>query len=174
MQPGPLVRTEITNTPSFPHSKRPTVGTPFGRAAWIGTLFFRVHLTGNDTLDTLLKSVYGLRINSGFLYKALQLLLRNSYITAQGKTYRQTKGIATGTQTAPALANLYLHEKIKDILEDPDIFWSKRYIDDGICYVEKTAVERIRSRIEAIEDAAAGERGVKIQRACCCLDLIDL
>lgn len=105
----------------------------------------------NDTLDTLLKSVYGLRINSGFLYKALQLLLRNSYITAQGKTYRQTKGIATGTQTAPALANLYLHEKIKDILEDPDIFWSKRYIDDGICYVEENAVERIRSRIEAIE-----------------------
>lgn len=105
----------------------------------------------DDTLATLLKSVYGLTINNGFLYKALQLLLRNSYITAQGKTYRQTKGIATGTQAAPALANLYLHEKIKDILEDPDIFWSKRYIDDGTCYVEETAVERICSRIEAIE-----------------------
>jgi hypothetical protein len=105
----------------------------------------------DDTLNTLLKSLPALQLNNGFLFKALQLLLRNSYISAQGNTYRQTKGIATGTQTAPALANLYLHEKIKVILEDPDIFWSKRYIDDGVCYVRGTAVERIRSRIENIQ-----------------------
>lgn len=105
----------------------------------------------DDTLMTLLKSLPALQLNNGFLYKALQLLLRNSYIAAQGNTYRQTKGIATGTQTAPALANLYLHEKIKNILEDPGVYWSKRYIDDGICYVEETAVDRIRSRIERIQ-----------------------
>jgi hypothetical protein len=64
----------------------------------------------DDTLITLLKSLPAWQLNNGFLYEALQLL-RNSYITAQGNTYRQTKGIATGTQTAPALANLYLHEK---------------------------------------------------------------
>ena len=105
----------------------------------------------DDTLSTLLKGVPALQLSNGFLFKALQLLLRNSYITAQGTTYRQTKGIATGTQAAPALANLYLNEKIKDILNDPDIYWSKRYIDDGVCYVEGTAVERIRSRIKTIQ-----------------------
>ena len=104
----------------------------------------------NDTLRSMLEKVPGMRMYMGFLYKALQLLLRNSYVVAQDQVYRQTKGIATGTQMAPALANLYLDAKIAEILSDPDVLWSVRYIDDGLCYVKRCAVEKIRSRIAAI------------------------
>lgn len=87
----------------------------------------------DDTLETIRTSLKCVSWNSGFFYKLLQLLLRNSFVSAQGKVYRQTTGVATGTQAAPALANLYLDMKMKTILQDPAVYWSKRYIDDGCC-----------------------------------------
>ena len=105
----------------------------------------------DDTLHTLSMTVPALQKKNGFLYKSLQLLLRNSYVSAQGMVYRQTKGIATGTQAAPALANLYLDAKIAGILEDPRVYWSARYIDDGCVYVQKKAAAEIQERIAAID-----------------------
>ena len=105
----------------------------------------------DDTCRQIQKLVPELSENRGFFFKALQLLLKNSYVIAQETTYRQKSGIATGTQAAPALANLYLHAKIADILALPEVLWSKRYIDDGIIYCRQGKEQGI---IQAIKNIA--------------------
>ena len=103
-----------------------------------------------DTLKTMQQCIPELSHNHRFLYKSLQLLLRNSYVSAMDMVYQQRRGIATGTQTAPALANLYLDAKMRKLLEDPDIYWSKRYIDDGILYVKTGSEDRLKKDIQDI------------------------
>jgi hypothetical protein len=101
----------------------------------------------NDTLQTLAQHVPALNQNKAFLYKALQLLLRNSYVTANNMVFQQMRGLATGTQAAPAIANLYFHYKVREILDNPEIFWSKRYIDDGIIYCSAHVIDRLKDAL---------------------------
>ena len=57
--------------------------------------------------------------------ECLNYLIDNSYVTYQGKIYRQVIGIPMGTNAAPQIANAYLHvyeyEYIKRLIEQGDI-----------------------------------------------------
>ena len=49
--------------------------------------------------------------------ECLNYLIDNSYVTYQGKIYRQVIGIPMGTNAAPQIANAYLHWTNMNILK---------------------------------------------------------
>lgn len=80
-----------------------------------------------------------MRLHQGFWTKILQLIMFNNYVQADGLTFRQMKGTATGTQVAPPFANLYLFHKFKRTLGNPNILFKSRYIDDGLLILKMNA-----------------------------------
>lgn len=102
----------------------------------------------NDAIHTLHINLPVLRKHNGFWTKILQLIMFNNYVSANGRTYRQLVGTATGTQAAPPFANLYLYFKYQQTLRDPSIFLHERYIDDGFLIVHtRSDAERIISQL---------------------------
>lgn len=89
-----------------------------------------------DAIETLHHHLPKLRYDYEVWGKLLQLIMFNNYVTANGKTYRQLMGTATGTQVAPQFANLYAHYKFKPALEDPTILFLDRFIDDGFMIIK--------------------------------------
>ena len=89
-----------------------------------------------DAIKTLEENLHVMKKDHNFWTKVLQLIMYNNYVTAQGQTYRQMTGTATGTQVAPPFANLYLYFKFKEALDDEDIIFQSRYIDDGLLMVK--------------------------------------
>lgn len=85
-----------------------------------------------DAINTLDSCLPVMRANKGFWTKVLQLIMYNNFVMADDAIYRQMKGTATGTQVAPPFANLYLYFKFKRLLNNKDIFFHSRYIDDGL------------------------------------------
>lgn len=78
----------------------------------------------------------------------LSLIMYNNYVTENGNIYRQRVGTATGTHVAPQYANLYLYHKFKDILNDKEILFQDRFIDDGFLIVStKEHATRILKRL---------------------------
>lgn len=97
-----------------------------------------------DAISTLHTNMQVMRTHNNFWTKILQIIMFNNYVTANGETYRQLIGTATGTQTAPPFANLYLYYKYRHILRDPAIILHERYIDDGFLIVNsRSNAERI-------------------------------
>lgn len=104
----------------------------------------------NDAVKTLYDNLAVMRLKGGLYTRLLRLVMFNNYVTANGKTYLQTKGTATGTQVAPPFANLYLFFKFREILSRPDILFQSRYIDDGAILIEteegaRETVQRLNS-----------------------------
>jgi len=89
----------------------------------------------NDAINTLHKHIPEMRTENAFWTKILQLIMYNNYVTYNNQIYRQMIGTATGTQTAPPFANLYLYFKFKEVLQDPTVLFHERYIDDGFILV---------------------------------------
>ena len=89
-----------------------------------------------DAVETLQRNLEVMQEDNNFWTKVLKLIMFNNYVTARGQTYRQMVGTATGTQVAPPFANLYLYFKFKEVLEDEDILFQSRYIDDGLLMVK--------------------------------------
>ena len=69
--------------------------------------------------------------------KVLELIMRNSYVQADGGIYRQKNGTAMGTAVAPAFANLYLHYKLRSVIKKYQkyIAIQLRYVDDGFMVI---------------------------------------
>lgn len=90
-----------------------------------------------DAFNTLEHEMTPLNgIENGVYLKLLKIVMRNNYVTANGKIYVQKIGTATGTQVAPPFANLYLFHKFKSILSDSSIIFQERFIDDGLLLVK--------------------------------------
>lgn len=103
-----------------------------------------------DAISTLKDNVPFIQhIDNGVYYKLLELVMYNNFVTAKGKVYQQLIGTATGTQVAPPFANLYLHYKFKDVLDDDAIIFQERFIDDGLIIVKtKEDAERIMAGLQ--------------------------
>lgn len=87
---------------------------------------------------------YWSQVGNGVWLNLLKLVMRNNYVTANGKIYVQKVGTATGTQVAPPFANLYLYYKFFTVLQDEAILFQERFIDDGLLIVRsKLDAERI-------------------------------
>ena len=68
------------------------------------------------------------------LKNILYYVLRNSYVSFDGNTYLQKKGLAMGTPSAPMLANIVLaHYEIQFLKVNPRFTLFRRYIDDIFC-----------------------------------------
>ena len=76
------------------------------------------------------------------LVKVINCIVSNAYITYHGNVYRQVIGVPMGTNCAPALANIYLHQYeykyLKSLVQNGDIETAKmlsntfRYQDDCV------------------------------------------
>lgn len=105
----------------------------------------------NDAIDTLYKNIKSLQMNNSFWTKVLQLIMYNNYVSSNDTIYRQLTGTATGTQVAPPFANLYLYYKFKDILDNQNILYESRFIDDGFLLVKTK--EKAISILKQLNDA---------------------
>ena len=61
---------------------------------------------------------------------ALRMDLKNTYFLFNDKLYKLPNGILMGAPFSPALAYIYLHEFDDLIIQDPNILYYARYIDD--------------------------------------------
>ena len=89
----------------------------------------------SDSLITLRKNYPAIFLpNNGFWLRILEMIMRNNYVTANGKIYRQLNGTATGSAVAPTFADLYQHCKFKPAFRKHyrTILFNKRYVDDGL------------------------------------------
>lgn len=97
-----------------------------------------------DAIKTLYDNLIILRRDNGFWVKVLKLIMYNNYVSANGKTYRQMIGTATGTQVAPPFANLYMYFKYRPVLRNTNVIFTSRYIDDGFLIIKnRPAAEHI-------------------------------
>lgn len=70
-------------------------------------------------------------LNDGLLVSVLHYICENNFFQYNGHVFRQKNGIAMGTKCAVELANLYLAILFDNFaIDDPDIRFYKRYIDD--------------------------------------------
>jgi hypothetical protein len=70
------------------------------------------------------------------LKKAMDLILKRNDFTVAGRHYRQKKGIAMGTNAAPAIANIYMEMIDKVVCNSNPLFYA-RFIDDLILVWDK-------------------------------------
>jgi hypothetical protein len=104
-----------------------------------------------DALKTLHDNLPVMRLNHSFWTKALELIMRNNYVTAEGVVYRQLTGTATGTQVAPPFANLYLYFRYQHVLNQPGVQYQSRFIDDGFMVVDTVPLaERIVGQLNGV------------------------
>lgn len=71
-----------------------------------------------------------------FARNILDALFDHCYSKFDNKIFKQTNGIAMGTDAAPVIANLYLTPWEHDFTSNPDIYLYKRFIDDGFAIVD--------------------------------------
>jgi len=103
--------------------------------------FYATRLESNNYIQLVTMDISNLYTNidldtlSNLLDHKLQPLFefvcRNNYFEYDKQVYRQTNGIAMGTNAAPELANLYLMTLLDPHVErHPNIVLYKRYLDD--------------------------------------------
>lgn len=104
-----------------------------------------------DAVQVLEANVPVLRENNNFWLKVLKLVMFHNYVSFEGKFYRQIRGTATGTAVAPQFANLYMHYKYADTLDDCAIHIQRRFIDDGFLVVDTAQdAERIMRNMQSV------------------------
>lgn len=74
----------------------------------------------------------------------VQVLFSRSFLKFDGSVYRQRSGVPMGTPAAPPLANIYLYECEKHVLElfKDDVLMYGRFIDDIFCLCRNTESAR--------------------------------
>lgn len=91
-----------------------------------------------------------------FISKALNLVLRQGYVTFQGEVYQQINGTAMGTCVGPQYANLFMEELERDLVEEwrhKGLKFYKRFIDDifAIFVGPKALAEQFDLEINALD-----------------------
>jgi hypothetical protein len=89
----------------------------------------------NNTIDFLRQRdfQYGL-LQTEDICDLLQITLQNTYFTFYGKIYRQTKGLAMGSNVSPILAILFMDTLERNSLSSSTLVgFYKRYVDDIFC-----------------------------------------
>lgn len=90
-----------------------------------------------DAINILSRHISWMKhVDNGLWRKLLEMVMYKNFVTANGKTYQQKVGTATGTQVAPPFANMYLYYKYKKALENDSIILQERFIDDGFLIVK--------------------------------------
>lgn len=98
----------------------------------------------HDAVKVLETNIPKLNENNKFWLNILKLIMFHNYVLFEGEIYRQLRGTATGTAVAPQFANLYMHFKYQQVLDDPSIQLQRRFIDDGFLIVNtRQDAERI-------------------------------
>lgn len=100
--------------------------------------------TGKSTYFSINRSKANLSFSSCELIKWIDFIVDNSYICYKGEVYRQAIGIPMGTNSAPFMANLFLHlyeyEYIEHLISSGEIQAAQdlsniyRYQDDCISF----------------------------------------
>ena len=91
-----------------------------------------------------LDKLYIILNNINPFYKDMaKFICSNNYVTYNDFIYRQKKGLATGTNCAVPLANLYLAETLDPLLFTDKIHTFRRYIDDTFGIWKGTKTEFI-------------------------------
>lgn len=73
----------------------------------------------------------------------VKFIMENNYLEYQGAKFRQRNGLAMGTSSAPAIANIYAarHENSLKLDKDPRVRFYVRYIDDCLCLFQGSREE---------------------------------
>lgn len=122
------------------------VNTSFPQDCWIVTfdvtsMYPNMRLDRTLTaLDYVIDKVLGRDQPRPAWYKlaraAISLLFNECYMRFRGRLYKQSEGIAMGTDAAPNLANLYLADIEEElVVVHHDVLLYNRYIDDGLAIV---------------------------------------
>lgn len=122
----------LLETPQFSHGQLPVTARLF--SADVESLYPNMETDfGLSLIQQPLLEEYG-DIWGGTVYEALEVVLRNLFVTYNDVTYHQVSGCAMGTPLAPPYANLFMHYADLRVRK----FWAKqlalccRYIDDYI------------------------------------------
>ena len=75
----------------------------------------------------------------------LYLYTKNAHFTINNKKYLQVDGVAMGSPPGPVLANIFMVELERNIIPtlSNDILLWKRYVDDTICFIKLTAINKV-------------------------------
>lgn len=83
----------------------------------------------------------------------LTFVMTNSYLQFNGKTYLQIDGTAMGTACAPIYANIVVYMMEKKVIEDmsASIYLYRRFLDDVFAYLEPSAVDTFKTRMNSLD-----------------------
>ena len=75
----------------------------------------------------------------------LYLCTKNAHFTFNIKTYLQVDGVAMGLPLGPVLANIFMVELKRNKIPtlSNDILLWKRYVDDTICFIKLTFINKV-------------------------------
>ena len=75
----------------------------------------------------------------------LYLCTKNAHFTLNIKTYLQVDGVAMGLPLGPVLANIFMVEFKRNKIPtlSNDILLWKRYVDDTICFIKLTFINKV-------------------------------
>ena len=110
-------------------------------------LFTNVSL--DETIDIIIKRIYDKEINTDIPKKEMRELLylytKNAHFTINNKKYLQVDGVAMGSPPGPVLVNIFMVELEQNIIPtlSNDILLWKRYVDDTICFIKLTAINKV-------------------------------
>jgi hypothetical protein len=82
----------------------------------------------------------------------LDFVMKNSYLTFQDKVWHQVDGTAMGTACAPVYANIVVYMREKEVLHSmrQHIYLYRRFLDDIFAYVAPSAVEELKTQLNAM------------------------
>ena len=109
-------------------------------------LFTNVSL--DETIDIIIKRIYDKEINTDIpkteMRELLYLYTKNAHFTINNKRYLQVDGVAMGSPPGPVLTNIFMVELEQNIIPtlSNDILLWKRYVDDTICFIKLTAINK--------------------------------
>jgi hypothetical protein len=87
-----------------------------------------------NTVNKLLKHYWTDECTRKELLLALRLITNQNYFQYEGKFYKSNTGVAMGSPLSGMLAEIFLQDleqhRIKHLLEDGNIIYYNRYIDD--------------------------------------------
>ncbi|KII74830.1 hypothetical protein RF11_07021 [Thelohanellus kitauei] len=75
---------------------------------------------------------------SCLIAKALKYDLRHQIFTFNGNLYSQDNGISMGAHYSPGLANIYLMNFDREMINSPSVVFYRRYIDDIFVILHKS------------------------------------
>ena len=75
----------------------------------------------------------------------LYLCTKNAHFTLNIKTYLQVDGVAMSLPLGPVLANIFMVELKRNKIPtlSNDILLWKRYVDDTICFIKLTFINKV-------------------------------